>query len=582
MQNFIKKLLLGILAAAFLSVLFAVSPARAASINEAHPDGALIRLNDANKTILLIQNRAGIGIPSPSVFYSHGFSFDKVVPANQYDPSFSSNTMKYADGTIVNENGTIYIIGDGKKRGFTRSEIFKELGYDFGKTQIITPEDFYMPAFAQYPAGTPISSSSVHPEGSLIKTENGTVFLLKSGRRIAIASENVFNSYGFKWENVVPYIINDLNQYNWGVTGENDTLKFRDGTLVLDTADNRTVYVISNGKKRGVTSRQALEAYGYKWGNALRGDLSSYPAGNVINLYDETNTATVGTVDLSSDFWTDKNIEQGPEDAVIAKFVFTATAPYTIKQLTISGNKYNSDSEYILVLSDENSACVSPDPRILVAGKTALSSLDIKVTPSRPRIIAVASRAYGTKNVGDKISLSINSSSDIITDNGVLTGSFPIQGPVITTIAPAEEGDLDKGLIPVDIIGQDLTYAGFNANDFQEFFQTDKSGVWIYTLTSSLSDNITDWKNGVSMQIADFSRSKYASLDDAMKNSQSIFVTQEKGVYGEQSYRGNMGTGEQYYIILVGNIIYSFNYCAERNGAKIINLLDAKFKKSIN
>jgi len=98
MNNFIKKISMGmIVITAFLAVLFITSPAKADSVNEAHPNGVLIRLNDKNQTVLLIQDGKGVGIPSPSVFHSHGFSFDKVVPKNEYDNFYVESVMQYAD-----------------------------------------------------------------------------------------------------------------------------------------------------------------------------------------------------------------------------------------------------------------------------------------------------------------------------------------------------------------------------------------------------------------------------------------------------------------------------------------------------
>ncbi len=445
MDNFIKKILLGgeIVVAAFLAVLFIVFPAKAASINEAHPSGVLIDLGDANHTILLIQDGEGIGIPSPSVFYSHGFNFDKVVPANKYDPIFASSVMKYADGTIVNENGTIYIVGDGKKRGFTRPEIFRELGYSFEKSNIIIPEDFYKPTLSQYPAGDPINSSFVHPEGALIQTGND-IYLIRNGRRMAIPSTDIFISNGLSWSNVVPYTINDLNQYKFDPYDSGDIMKFKDGTLVLDTTDNRTVYVISDGKKRGVTSPESLEAYGYKWHNIVPGDLSNYKSGDIISAYGESATNIVGSAQLSLDSPVLGNIEHantfkgvgvGGYDAM--KLTFTASNSYTIHSLNVYINGAKNSSDYVAKLWNGNVNIA--DDRQFRNNIATFEEFRVEVTPSNPVTLTVKIMAYSTAEIGEGVYLSVNSSPDIGIVGGKLSVSSPIEGAEMTVIETVEK-----------------------------------------------------------------------------------------------------------------------------------------------
>lgn len=481
-------------AAVFGIVFVSALPAKAASINEAHPSGVLIDLGDANHTILLIENNKGVGIPSPSVFYSHGFSFDKVVPANKYDPIYAASVMKYADGTIVNENGTIYIIGDSKKRGFTKPEIFKELGYSFEKSSIIVPEDSYRQALSQYEAGIPISSGSVHPEGALIQSGND-IYLLKNSRRIGIPSMDIFNSYGFKLNNVVSCTITDLNEYKFDPYNSGDIMKFRDGTLVLDTTDNRTVYVISDGKKRGITSQEALESYGYKWGNIKKGNLSNYSSGNTITLFDNTNTAVVGSVQLAGDSPSLRNIEKGAENVELAKFQFLSDTSYTIKKLVISRNSYLGTSDYLLDLYDGDEK-ISSSSRYLVAGKAEFSNLHIEVSPSKPKTISVRSRLFNTTALGDKISLSLISSYSVETVSGIVGGSFPIQGSVMTVVEPNIETDFNDETGGIYKTANFVLYTDLNdsdANEFLKFFEAFKKYFEInyFTLTQSQGETIS-------------------------------------------------------------------------------------------
>lgn len=519
MKEFFKrglKIIVVFSVAAVGTVFFFVLSAMAASINEAHPSGVLIDLGDANHTILLIQDGKGIGIPSPSVFYSHGFSFNKVVSANKYDPFFASSVMKYADGTIVNENSTIYIVGSGKKRGFTRPEIFKELGYSFEKSNIVIPEDFYKQTFAQYQAGTPISSSLVHPEGALIQA-GGTIYQIKNGRRMAIPSTDVFISNGLKWSNVVPYIITDLNEYKFDPYNSGDIMKFRDGTLVLDTADNRTVYVISDGKKRGITSPESLEAYGYKWDNIVSGYLSSYKSGDVISAYNESATDIIGSVRLSSGSPISGNIEHANSYKGVGvlgyeamKLTFAATASYTIQSLSvhINGAKNSSDYEVKLWNGDINIA----DDEQLKNNIATFEEFKVEVTPSSPVTLIVKLMAYSTAGIGEKIYLSVNSSSDIEVVNGKLSGNFPVKGAEMTVISSTS-----------NFIDNTQTYSSANF-------------ILVSDLNSSASSELLRFFEAFKK----YFESNYFSTSSQAKIEVTIFENQDDYIkyFGDDSYWG--------------------------------------------
>ncbi|MEK9180631.1 MAG: hypothetical protein AAB871_00145 [Patescibacteria group bacterium] len=93
-----------------------------------HPTGALI--ND-NGTIYLITSEGRAAFPSEAVFRSHGFEFNMAQENNYEDAKLPlAPVLKYRDGTLVNDNGTIFLISEGKKYGFKTWQAFLAGGYN--------------------------------------------------------------------------------------------------------------------------------------------------------------------------------------------------------------------------------------------------------------------------------------------------------------------------------------------------------------------------------------------------------------------------------------------------------------------
>ncbi len=100
-------------------------------------DGSLI--NDKG-TVYLITNYGGsrAGFASSDAFLSLGYSFSNVYPGDTSFlntlPAINSAQQAHHPGTLVNDNGTLYVIANGgteygEKIGFTSMDIFNSWGY---------------------------------------------------------------------------------------------------------------------------------------------------------------------------------------------------------------------------------------------------------------------------------------------------------------------------------------------------------------------------------------------------------------------------------------------------------------------
>ncbi|MCL5436108.1 MAG: hypothetical protein M1275_03440 [Patescibacteria group bacterium] len=108
-----------------------------------HPAGSLV---DVSSTINLITAQGRKPFPSAEVFSSYGYTFDSVFPSTTLDESLPKlPDMQYRDGTLVNDNGTIYLISEGAKFGFKTWSGFLAAGY--------SPKAVMAGSTAGYPEG---------------------------------------------------------------------------------------------------------------------------------------------------------------------------------------------------------------------------------------------------------------------------------------------------------------------------------------------------------------------------------------------------------------------------------------------
>lgn len=107
----------------------------------------------------------------------------------------SAEGAKYRDGSLVVDRGTVFIIYQGKKYGFTAKEVFLGLNYKF--SNVVAGD------LSHIPEGAPIASAEFgHGHGTLINI-NGTIYLAYEGYRTGIPSMEVFNAHKYDLNQVV-------------------------------------------------------------------------------------------------------------------------------------------------------------------------------------------------------------------------------------------------------------------------------------------------------------------------------------------------------------------------------------------
>lgn len=162
------------------------------------PNGTLVL---DNGTVYLISNGQRRAFRSAAEFNSYGYKFSQVIPASDADKLLpEGSTMTLLDGTLVldtSDNRTIYLIGaDGVRRGFASADVFTALGYKFSQAVKFN--------LAGYQTGAPITSATAaHPDGALV-FDGQTVWWVNNGEKHGFPTLDIFNSYGLSFKNMVP------------------------------------------------------------------------------------------------------------------------------------------------------------------------------------------------------------------------------------------------------------------------------------------------------------------------------------------------------------------------------------------
>lgn len=157
--------------------------------NVKFPDGTVYRINNGH---VLAAYTTG------NIFQSYKFNkWSDIVQANSVDQSLTISTpMPPRDGTLWNDDGTTYIISEGKARQpFSSAKVFTGYGYSF-KYVYGSPVGY----LDLYPAMT--SSSRIHPDGTLIKNK-GTYYIMNGHERLGVPSLAVLESWGYWLEDAV-------------------------------------------------------------------------------------------------------------------------------------------------------------------------------------------------------------------------------------------------------------------------------------------------------------------------------------------------------------------------------------------
>ncbi len=131
-----------------------------------------------------------------------------------------------------------------------------------------------------YDVGDDITTATLYPQGSLFQLKtNGAVFYVRDGVRHAIFDKTIMTA------NFGSMAITTVESVVIEQFKEGAPVKLPDGWLVK-FADDPTVFVISEGERRPIDSEQTFLAYGWSWDDIVtisQDALNTHPLGDAIS-----------------------------------------------------------------------------------------------------------------------------------------------------------------------------------------------------------------------------------------------------------------------------------------------------------
>lgn len=225
-----------------------------------YPDGSLLQVQ-GEAGVYLIQYGKKRPFWSRTAFFS---SYDSrriiQVAKSDLDIYEEGAPIKFANYSLLEgPTGRIYLIVDNQKRYIVSPDVFRKIGFNPEEIIDVTANDL-----SSYANGEDITIESTYPTGALLQSiEIGGISFVQNGVRHSIWSREIFNSR-FKNKQIIKADQASIDQYPLG-----EPIKFKDGELVTSPNANG-VYVISNGQRRGIASKEVFESLGFKWENIIR------------------------------------------------------------------------------------------------------------------------------------------------------------------------------------------------------------------------------------------------------------------------------------------------------------------------
>jgi len=219
-----------------------------------YSDGKLLKFSESE--ICLIENGALRKFDLQDTLKKLGFNIDEAIelPKSDKDLYLSGSIIKYApDGKLFLSSGEVCYIENGKKRPFTSAPLFESLGYKWEKI-----EKAEQSVLDEYLSGDVMR----YKEGTLLAV-GPTVCVLENNSLCGITSAQLFETLGYKWNNIIPLSENEHELYLAG------TIKrYPDNTLAIASGD-ATVFCLKENKRQGFCSAELFENLGFKWEDIL-------------------------------------------------------------------------------------------------------------------------------------------------------------------------------------------------------------------------------------------------------------------------------------------------------------------------
>jgi hypothetical protein len=224
---------------------------------QGYPNGTILKVNN---DYWLIQHGQKRKFASVSVLASR-FDPARAISVGEsdlsaYDEGAPIKFHNYA--IIMSPEGKLYLLVDDKKRLFSSTATFKQLGFNIEEIQNASWQDIN-----SYLNGKDITVASAYPTGALLqnKKTGGVYFVIEETKAPII--DKIFLNTKFKGKTIIPVEESELNTYTTV-----SPVRFDDGELIKSQG-TPAVYLIQDGQKRAFSTGEIFEELGYQWSNII-------------------------------------------------------------------------------------------------------------------------------------------------------------------------------------------------------------------------------------------------------------------------------------------------------------------------
>lgn len=243
---------------------------------KAFPNGNIIKSN-TNPKVYYLEDFKKRPIESPAIVESRGLKWNSLIVTSREDIESipDGEQLKFRDGALLSNRGGVYIISNGLRRPIVSPAAFLRLGFKWNNIKAVSDAELNL-----HPLGEAVTTTSNYPDGVVIKTGSGKMYLVEDDKRRYIPSPLVFESR-FKWNETVDLSLAVAPVYNPNPKGD---VTIRDGVLI---SGEGKVWFTESGKKVPIYSPEIFESLGLNWGQikvASSFDMNNIPTNNLSNI----------------------------------------------------------------------------------------------------------------------------------------------------------------------------------------------------------------------------------------------------------------------------------------------------------
>lgn len=237
-----------------------------------YPNGIIVKAVN-NPKVYYIENNTKRPIESPNMLTSQ-FRWQDLIEVSpiELDAISLGSPMTFRDGSLLSNNGTVYVVSNSQVRPITSPQVFLSKGYKWNNITPVSNSELSL-----HQKGASLREEDIYPDGSLLLAHGGAVYKIESGLRRYIPSPLIFDTR-YKWEYLIPVPQTIVDSYPKGIDEY-----YPDGLLISSATG---VFLMQKNQRLPITSPDVFESYGFKWGQIRRAtdyELSIIPEGDAIS-----------------------------------------------------------------------------------------------------------------------------------------------------------------------------------------------------------------------------------------------------------------------------------------------------------